>query len=287
MPRDAVHVVMVAYGKADELDDALGALEGSVPVTVVDNSSSELVAAVAVRHGARYVDSGENVGFARGVNAGLRRLDIDPPQAVLLLNPDALIRPHEISRLLEFMFEASNERVAAVAPALADTSGGSTRVVWPFPSPWRAWLEAVGLGRVPWPGRRFVIGAVLLLRWEAVSEIGLFDERFFLYCEEIDWQRRAVSRGWTSALCAQVEARHRGAGSSDDSYRREALFHAGHETYMRKWYGASGWFAYRCAAALGATLRVLLLRGERRAAARQRIRLYLRGPRRAAGLATK
>ena len=145
-------------------------------------------------------------------------------------------------------------------------------------------MEAVGAGRVR-ARADFVIGAVLLLRWEALQQVGELDERFFLYGEETDWQRRAAQLGWSAALCPDVVAVHDGAGSSDDPSRREVLFHAAQETYIRKWYGRRGWWAYRAAACAGATARAVTLSGDRRAEAARRARLYARGPRRSAGLA--
>jgi GT2 family glycosyltransferase len=274
--------LVVAYGGHAELDRSLAAL-GDGSVIVVDNSSSPQVRAVATRHDAWYIDAGSNLGFAAGVNLGLRQMERNPPENVLLLNPDAIIRPDDLAALVDHLGAAHSERVAAVAPRLFELTGAPQRVVWPFPSPWRAWVEAVGLGRFP-RGRTFVIGAVLLLRWSAICEVGMFDERFFLYAEETDWQRRAVNRGWRSEVCANAVAEHRGAGSSDDELRRETLFHAGQETYIRKWYGTFGWWLYRAAAGSGAGVRALLLRGARRSAARRRALLYLRGPRRSAGL---
>ena len=122
----------------------------------------------------------------------------------------------------------------------------------------------------------------MLLRWEAILEVGLFDERFFLYAEETDWQHRALALGWTSAVCTEALARHEGAGTSQDPRRREMLFHAGQETYVRKWHGRAGWVVYRSASFVGATGRAVVLTGERRSAAARRAHLYLRGPRRCA-----
>lgn len=249
-------------------------------MTVVDNSRSEAVAAVAARRGAEYVDAGENRGFAAGVNIGLKRLEASPPERVLLLNPDAVLQIEDLETLVARA--ASSDTLAAVAPRLVGPDGREERVAWPFPSPWRAWLEAVGLGRFVRFGPQFVIGAVLLLDWRAIREVGPFDERFFLYCEETDWQRRAADAGWRSAVCADATAVHVGAGTSDDEARREALFHAAHEIYIRKWFGASGWWTYRAAASFGAAGRALLLRGERRSRARRRAAIYVRGPRRCA-----
>jgi GT2 family glycosyltransferase len=271
-----VHVVIVAYRHAAALDAALAPLGGRVPVTVVDNSSSEHVAAVAARHGAEYLDAGANRGYAAGVNIALKRLEASPPANVLLLNPDAVIHLEDLKTLVAYA--RSSDRLAAVAPRLVERDGSAQRVAWPFPSPWRAWGEAFGLGRFLRFGRQFVIGAVLLLDWHAIREIGSFDERFFLYCEETDWQRRAADAGWRSAICAETVAAHTGAGTSDDEARREALFHAAHETYIRKWFGTLGWWTYRAAAGFGAAVRAVLLRGERRSLARRRAAIYVRGP---------
>lgn len=279
-----LHVIVVAFYGAAALDRSLHALGNMVEVTVIDNSSSKDVRMVSLNRGAGYIDAGANLGFAGGVNLALRNLAESPPLNVLLLNPDAVLEPQELELLVAHLHCSGNERVAAVAPRLIGLDGMNQRVVWPFPSPSRACLEAFGFGRLP-AGRTFVTGAVLLLRWEAVQEVGLFDERFFLYAEEADWQRRAVQLSWSSELCNDAVAHHVGAGTSDDPRRREALFHAGQETYIRKWYGRTGWALYRVAVFAGAGARMLALKGDRRAEAARRALLYLRGPRRCALLA--
>jgi GT2 family glycosyltransferase len=272
-------VVVVAYNAADELGCCLGALGNDVKTTVVDNSSSAAVRVVAEGRGAEYIDPGTNLGFAAAVNVALRQLTGESPRDVLLLNPDAALAPDKLKTLAAYLHAPANHDVAAVAPVLVGADNAEQRVMWPFPSPARAWAEAFGFGRFP-ARHTFAIGAILLLRWEAVRQVGLFDERFFLYAEEADWQRRALALGWKSALCQDAVAVHLGAGTSGDRSTREALFHAAHETYIRKWYGRAGWWTFRCAACLGAAARAVVLRRERRAEAARRALLYLRGPRR-------
>ena len=113
----------------------------------------------------------------------------------------------------------------------------------------------------------------------------MFDERFFLYAEEADWQRRASLRGWSVAVCADVVARARSARARAPTraVARRCSTPA-QETYIRKWYGAAGWWLYRVAACAGAAARAVVLRGERRVEAARRLRLYLQGPRRCAAL---
>ncbi len=270
-----VEVVVVAFGAPDLLDACLATLGGRLPVVVVDNSSHPEVRAVSDRHGARYVDPGRNLGFGGGVNVGLRHRRSTAGD-VLLLNPDAEITAGDVSRLEQCLH--ARPGLACVGPRQVDGSGGGEdRVGWPFPTPLGAWAEAVGLGRL----RRstgFVIGSVLLMRAEALDEVGLFDERFFLYAEETDWQRRAFDLGWNVAVCTEVTAVHLGAGTGGDPSVREAHFHASHERYLRKHFGSRGWQSYRAAVMTGAALRALVLPGRRRRDAADRFHLYRRGP---------
>lgn len=270
-----MEVVVVAYHAADELDRALAPL-GDLPVTVVDNSQSDAVRAVAAAHSATYVRTEANLGFAAGANRALRPRLAGAPADVLLLNPDAVITADGVATLASSL--RASPRAAAIAPRVVGESGRDERVHWPFPSPWWQWLEAVGLARLR-GGATFAIGAVLLLRWEALQEVGLLDERFFLYAEETDWQYRARSLGWETQRDDRVVATHVGAASSADERYRTLLFHAAHELYVRKWHGTSGWFVYRSAAIAGAAARTVLLRGRRQDEARFRLRLYVRGPR--------
>jgi GT2 family glycosyltransferase len=202
---------------------------------------------------------------------------------VLLVNPDAELDHDAIEKLAASLHDSTATRRGSVAPRLVAVEGPEQRVLWPYPSPFRAWFEAIGLGRFS-VRARFAVGAVLLLRWEALQEVGLFDERFFLYAEEADWQRRALDHGWATGLCADAVAVHAGAGTSADASRREVLFHAGQEIYVRKWFGTTGWWNYRAAVVCGAAARALVLPAERRREAARRALLYTRGPRRLASL---
>ncbi|MEW1954966.1 glycosyltransferase [Terrabacter sp. NPDC080008] len=276
-PTDArrLEVVVVAYGRPDLVRQALSPLT-ELPLTVVDNSSSTEVRAVAESAGARYVDPGRNGGFGAGVNEALRH--VDPAADVLLVNPDAIIAPADVAGLHAALLAGPD--LASVGPAQVDADGRPARVEWPFPSPWGTWVEAVGLGRLR--RDRYVIGSVLLLRREAIEHVGPFDdERFFLYAEETDWARRATLLGWRHALVPEAHAVHVGAATSDDPTRREGHFHAAQETYLRKHHGDLGWQLARAGQVVGSAARGLVLPGGRAAAARARARLYLRGPARA------
>jgi glycosyltransferase involved in cell wall biosynthesis/GT2 family glycosyltransferase len=281
-PRDSgvsrsPQVVAIAYGDPDLLDGALRELDGGFALTIVDNSSSPVTAALAQRYGAHYIDPGANLGFGAGVNVALRSLAERGLSGddVLLLNPDARISSGAIQAMHRAL-HASGRIAAMGATQTEPESGEDVRVWWPFPSPFRAWLDALGLGRFD-RAKGFAIGSVLLLRAEAIKAVGLFDERFFLYAEEVDWQKRATDEGWSIAI-APVEATHIGAGTGGDGTRREALFFASNEEYQRKHFGVIGWQSFRLAVMLGAAARGLLLHGARGTDARRRFAIFREGP---------
>ncbi|MEI5583919.1 MULTISPECIES: glycosyltransferase [unclassified Agromyces] len=273
-----VEVVVVAYGSPDLLRRALEPVR-ELPVTVVDNSSMPEIAALCAELGVRYVDPGRNGGFAAGVNVGLGDRLV-PGADVLLLNPDAAIAPDDIG-ILQRALRAEPD-LASVGPVQVGDDGRPARVDWWLPSPAGTWLEAIGLARL----RRdptYVIGSVLLLRAEALAQVGGFDERFFLYAEEADWAFRAHRLGWRHAAVPAARAVHVGAGTGGDPRRREAHFHASQERYLRKHYGALGWQWARIGQWLGASARAVVLRGDRGAAARRRAAIYRLGPVRVEG----
>ena len=272
--------VVVAYGATRGLRECLHSLQGICPVMVIDNSASEDVRKQVDELGFIYDDPGANLGFAGGVNRALRQLPVG--NDVLLVNPDATVDADLVRALL---VESTDGKVGAAAPRLVDPFGNPQRVLWPFPSPRRAWRQACFGGDGGSFESGFVVGAVLLLKGAALEDVGEFDERFFLYAEETDWQRRALQRGWTSRVCESVAAVHLGGATSSDEGRRIALFHAGTETYIRKWFGDWGWLSFRLAAIARELVRLLLRPTEKRESW-VRLCLYVRGPRRAAGLAS-
>lgn len=273
----AVEVIVVAYGAEVLLRRALEPI-AQLPVTVVDNSSSPTIQSLCDELGVRYLDAGSNRGFAGAVNLGLEHRR-DPDADVLLLNPDARIAPGQIDALQARLH--ADPHLASVAPRQTDGTGAPARVAWPFPTPGNAWLEAIGLAKLQ-RGPGFVIGSILLLRAEALDQIGGFDERFFLYAEETDWAYRAQRLGWHHRVVGEVTAEHIGAGTSTDESLRMLRFHASQERFHRKHFGTAGWQLARAGMLLGAGIRSVLRRGDRARQARSRASLLATGPLRAA-----
>ena len=102
------------------------------------------------------------------MNVGLAHRQV-PGGDVLLLNPDAEISVKATQQLQRALL--TDDRLASVGPRQVDESGNPIRVSWPFASPWGVWLDAVGLSRLR-PASEYVSGAILLLRAEAIDQVG-------------------------------------------------------------------------------------------------------------------
>lgn len=266
-------VIVVAYRSDDYLSGALASLGGELDIVIVDNEASPVTARLASVFGARYVAAPRNLGFAAGVNVGLAEA-WDGTRDVLLLNPDARVNVRDVFALQRVL--RADPRLAAVGPRLVDDRGRRQRADWPLPSPGQVWFDALALSRF-WPGRRFVVGAVLLLRGEALAQVGNLDERYFLYAEEADWQLRAQRLGWDVRIVDSVTATHVGGASSGDPTVRERHFHTSATAFADRWYGRPGGLLMTCGSILAASRRAVLGSPSSRALNRRVLRLYLSG----------
>jgi GT2 family glycosyltransferase len=268
-------IVVVAYGSEHHLEACLDTLGPDLHIVVVDNGRSLKARQICATFGADYLTPPSNIGFAAAVNLALKaRRDLNSD--VLLLNPDARLLPSDLKILLDRLHRSPN--LAAAGPRLLSPDGETQTPLWPIPSPWIALAAMIGtadhLSR-----RRFINGAVLLLRGAAVNAIGGFDERFFLYSEEADWQLRAIRAGWKVTVVQNAAAIHVGGGTSSDPAQRELLFNVSAERFIRKWYGSLGWHIFRFASIIAAVRRLLTSRNDQKKATyRRAIYQYRRGP---------
>jgi N-acetylglucosaminyl-diphospho-decaprenol L-rhamnosyltransferase len=224
----SVLVVIVNYRTAALTIDCLESLRAeaeSMPnlrVVVTDNASGDdSVAAIgaylqqlpdsAARHAFRLQPLPENGGFAYGNNQAIRpALASDqPPDYVLLLNPDTVVRPGAIRQLLEFM--QSQPRIGIAGSRLEDPDGTPQYSAFRFPSVASELDQALRFGPVsrilnksiiapPIPNEQtptdWVAGASMMVRREVFEAIGVLDERYFMYYEEVDFCWRARQAGW-------------------------------------------------------------------------------------------
>jgi hypothetical protein len=192
-------------------------------IIVVDNDSRDGVeAALKSRFpSVRFIQTGANLGFAAGNNAGIRA---SRGRYVLILNPDITVRPGAIEAMFRHM--EGNRDIGIMGPRLLKPDGSVDESCYAYPRPItpvarRTPLGRTGLGRrevgrylMDGYDRRstrevdWLLGAVLMVRREAIDRVGLFDERYFLYFEDTDWCRRFRSSGWRVVYFAGSEMVH-------------------------------------------------------------------------------
>lgn len=247
-------IVIVSYNTRDMLRDCLRAIPDaarglSYRVYVVDNNSPDDSAGMVAQEFPE-VDltaSRENLGFTRGNNLVLARAQA---RYLLLLNPDTEAEPDSLTRLVAFM--DAHPEAGACGPKLLNTDGTLQRNGAKFPTLLREFLSVTGLRRLAM--RRYEIalgygredfdqlcevdqvsGACLLVRDEAMRQVGMLDERFFMFYEEIEWCWRIKRAGWKVYYVPESRVTHHWMGSvKQQSKRMTALMFRSQLLYYQK-----------------------------------------------------
>ena len=270
-----VSVVLVSFNTRNLTLEAIESLQNSVSngdlklqIIVVDNGSTDGSAeAIATRFpDATTIKLGKNLGFGAANNRAFELVD---GSYILLLNTDTIVRDGAVESMVTAIEE--NMDIGAVGCRLENSDGSLQKSCWSFPTPARACLEAIGLNRSVlrrdwhrWDHSStqmvdFVIGAALLLRRQALESIGGFDERFFLYAEEADLQKRLWQAGWNVVFCPNGTIVHFGGASGEPLGDRQFIeFNRACALYIRKHHGWLGLSLFAGAQVVGALPRLLL-----------------------------
>ena len=241
MSAPELSVVIVSYRCADHLARCLASIDRSandvvLEVIVVDNASGDgTVAAAGAHENARVIERPANEGFARAANIGMQHAR---GRAVLVLNPDTEVPPGALRACLDALWADSH--IGVLTPRVVDESGElDARCHRAFPTAWSAFCFVTGLDRrLPWRSARAyamrdlpddreadveaVSGAVMLMRAEALHQVGGFDQQFFMYAEDIDLCMRFRVAGWRVVYWPGAKVVHFGGGSSEHG-RRTAM----------------------------------------------------------------
>ncbi len=269
---DAVVVTYANRADVGRCVTSLAAVAGMGTVVVVDHGDDGSDR-VASELGAVVVRDPANPGFGAGHNRGMTHTRA---RYVLAMNPDAVVVPGAIEAGVDLL-DARADVAACQGVIVDEATGLPERSQGVLLSPWHLWGRALhlrGLLRLPAVrslARRLptvadhvervpdgaavtsALGATaLLIRRRAFEEVGGFDERFFLYGEDMDLSKRFSEAGWRLIALPDPWAIHRAGGSSRSSWQREVEWWRGTMTFAAKWYSEPAWIAARGAAVLRA-----------------------------------
>ena len=269
-----VSAIVVTYNAKPWIEPCLESVRGCELIVVDNGSSDGTPELVRDRFPEARLIEQQNRGLGAGWNAGMRAAS---GKWFFLLNADAWVVADGIAKLVEAL---ENDPKAAVAgPRLCNQDGTLQRSVRGFPTLWRLATEYFFLRKLG-PRTRmlnafygagfhhdreleaeFLMGAALLVRPQAVAEIGDLDERFFLFSEEVDWCWRFRQAGWKILFTPAAEVVHVGGASHGGRRFREQV--QGPLLFFEKHRGPRTARAARRLLAAALTLRGLVFPGKR------------------------
>ena len=239
-------IVIVSYNVRYYLAQCLQSVfrsgrELEMEVFVVDNASSDdsLAYLRSLFPQVHYIENHENVGFSRANNQALRQAQ---GEYVLLLNPDTILTEHTLADCVSFL--DSHPEAGATGVAMYGHNG---RFAWEsrrgLPTPWTSFCKMVGLCSL-FPhshmfGRYYmrylnreeaneievISGAFCMVRRKALDEVGLLDESFFMYGEDIDLSYRLLQGGWHNYYLPTPILHYKGESTQKSSYRYVHIFY--------------------------------------------------------------
>lgn len=259
-------IVIVNYNTRDLLRACLHTVYASqgdftFEVCVVDNGSTdgsgEMLEAEFPQ--ARRILNPDNRGYPAANNQGLRLLGFPDgahaPRYALLLNPDTELPPDALAKMLAFL--DAHPEAGVAGPKLVRQDGSLDLACRrSFPSPEVSFYRFSGLARLFPRSRRFgrynltyldpdemaevdaVVGAFMMLRREAIAQVGLLDEGFFMYGEDLDWCYRIKAAGWKVYYNPEVTVLHIKRAASTRNPRAQVEFWRAMEYFYRKHYAA-------------------------------------------------
>lgn len=250
--RDSLAIIIVTYNSTNEIGACLRSLIGHTgpfptTITVVDNASRDGTAKFVRDHfpSVAVIESGGNLGFARANNLGIRATDSD---YVLLMNPDTEAPPGAIQTLVRGL---ASHPDAAIAGARLMNEQGFPELSWGAPiTPWNELKQMLLLrlynGKVRSIVRKvdrlsrqarevaWVSGACMVIRRPDLEAVGLLDERFFMYTEDVDLCIAMANRGRRVLYIAGAELLHHRGRSAPHNPELERMRQRSHVAYYEK-----------------------------------------------------
>jgi GT2 family glycosyltransferase len=232
-----VSVIIVSWNARKYLMQCLASLSDQacrypMEIIVVDNDSSDGSADAVINHypNTRLIRNTENVGFAQANNIGV---SASTGRYLCFVNSDVKVLPDCISRLVDYCEE--HHDVGMVGPRILGGDGKLQRSCRGFPNVWNMFCRALALDSVFRRSKLFtgyslshwsqdclrqvdiLVGCFWLVRRLALNEVGLLDDSFFMYAEDMDWCKRFWAHHWPIVFVPSAEAIHYGGASSSNS----------------------------------------------------------------------
>ncbi len=258
-------VIILNYNTRDLLSDCLRSLQSQrdlhFKVCVVDNASQDGSADAVARHfpEVTLIRSLSNDGYAAGNNLGLQHFGFPHrPRAryAMLLNPDTIVPPGALAKMTRFA--DAHPDVGVVGPKLVLPDSKLDKACRrSFPTPEVSFYHLIGLSRLFPKSRRFarynltfldenqqadvdsVVGACMLVRARAIQEVGLLDEQFFMYGEDLDWCLRIRQAGYRVVYYPGVVVQHVKRAASRHSRKAQYEFQRAMWLFYKKHYRAA------------------------------------------------
>jgi len=236
-----VDIVIVNWNAGNQLQQCIDSILSSAPnlklnIIIVDNGSTDnSLNSIASSPDVKIIKTGFNLGFGKACNLGAQS---GSSEYLLFLNPDAALYPDTLKRAMAYMQSPANAQVGICGIQLIDESGDIARSCTRFPHALAFLAHTIGAVHVfprlghfmaEWPHDQtrvvdHVIGAFYLVRRKVFEQLGGFDERFFVYLEDLDFSYRAKQAGWRSVYLADVQAFHAGGGTSAQVKARRLFY---------------------------------------------------------------
>jgi hypothetical protein len=238
-------IIIVNYNTEEELFQCILSITQSrinveYEVIVVDNASKKgSLSRVKNTFNIRTIQNTKNVGFARAVNQGIHH---SKGKYILLLNPDTVVEQNTIQTLLDWIKEKKD--LGCVAPAITYPDGKLQPSVRSFPTFIKVFFGRRSLLTRLFPNNPitrsyllldmdytkpqevdWVTGACLMTRKDILNEVGLLDERFFLFVEDADFCYRLKEHGYKVYYIPNVKVIHKFGAATDKFWQRSLLSH--------------------------------------------------------------
>ena len=257
--RPEISAIIVSWNAKHYLLDCLRSMKGRsagkrIEIIVVDNASTDGSPEAVEREfpGVKLIRNETNKGFAAANNIGIEQ---STGKYICLINSDVWVLENCLERLGDYM--DSHPSIGMLGPKILNPDRTLQVSCRRFPGLWNNFCPACGMSKVFGENRFFggehmfffkhnvvrrvhaLVGCFLMVRRDALDDVGLLDERFFMYVEDIDWCRRFWAAGWEVVFFPNAQAIHHRGGSSANAPAKFAMEqeHAKLQ-YWRKYHGA-------------------------------------------------